>query len=131
MVMVIQYTFKIMGRTKSIYQEEICSDCLQMLVNGESNHTPEELKLFNKTLNLWKNDVDPYVPAGPVMEDGEVEFSNSKCILCDCLPGKRHLYHFIHTHDAPMRYRHAKAMMFMIVVFLVLMLLVNLMEGTL
>lgn len=80
----------------NIYAQSICADCLQMLANGESDHSPQELEHFQKVLHEWvgKN----YIPAGQVTdENGNCEpyFSWHRCDLCDGLPGNRYDFNFI------------------------------------
>ena len=80
---------------KNVYIQNICLNCLQLLVNGESDHTEEELNMFNTTLDKWQK--DKYIPAGMNMaesENYEPFFSWSKCDLCDGLAGDRYEYNF-------------------------------------
>ena len=77
---------------KNIYKQEICPECLQLLVNGESEHTPEELIQFNKTLDKWYK--ENYIALGP-SNDNEAYFSWLNCDLCNSLPGNRFEYDFI------------------------------------
>ena len=76
---------------KQVFQQEICSNCLQLLVNGESDHTETELNKFYETLDKWST--DKYVPAG-LSDNMESFFSWHKCDLCDSLPGDRYEYNF-------------------------------------
>ena len=76
---------------KEIYVQEICENCLQLLVNGESDHTPEELKTMEKTLQDWQK--NSYIPAG-LADNMEPYFSWQKCELCNSLPGTRYEYNF-------------------------------------
>jgi hypothetical protein len=81
---------------KNIYIQNICGDCLQMLVNNESNHEPQELEQYHKTLDQWYN--DNYTECGPNYDDnGNIEpfFSWHHCDICDGLPGMRYEYNFI------------------------------------
>ena len=74
-----------------VYQQSICGDCIQMLANGESNHTPEELARMESTLAKWAK--ENYEPAG-LIEDCEPSFSWNKCDLCNGLAGDRFEYNF-------------------------------------
>ena len=74
-----------------VFTQNICSDCLQLLVNGESNHSEEELKQFNQTLTEWSK--LKYVPAG-LSDNEESFFSWSKCDICNQIAGDRHEYNF-------------------------------------
>lgn len=75
----------------AIYTEEICENCLQWLVNNESDHTKLEFEEMQKTLKVWAQ--DKYVPAG-LCDISEPFFSHSRCILCNCLAGTREDYYF-------------------------------------
>jgi hypothetical protein len=77
-----------------VYQQNICSNCLQMLVNGESDHTEEELTTMGNTLNEWSK--TGYTPAG-LSDNMESSFSWHKCDLCNCLAGDRYEYNFFQT----------------------------------
>lgn len=74
-----------------VYQEEICTDCLHALVNGESDHTEEEENRMIKVLEKWQT--QNYVPAG-LADNLEPFFSHTRCILCNSLPGDRYEYNF-------------------------------------
>jgi hypothetical protein len=78
-------------KNKEVYQQNICNNCLQMLVNGESDHTEEELSTMNKTLDNWAK--DKYIPAG-LSDNLEPSFSWHKCDLCDGLAGDRYEFNF-------------------------------------
>lgn len=77
---------------KNIYKQIICPNCLQLLVNGESNHTEKELTEINNTLDLWAK--DKYYPIG-MADTLTPYFSWSKCELCNGLAGDRYEYNFI------------------------------------
>jgi hypothetical protein len=79
-------------KTMKTYTEHICPDCLMMLCNGESDHTKEELKHMEETLEKWAT--DDYVPGG-LTENTEPFFEYSNCILCHSLPGDRYEYYFL------------------------------------
>ena len=74
-----------------VFTQSICSDCLQLLVNGESEHSEQELKTFNDTLSKWAE--SKYIPAG-MSDNDESFFSYSKCDLCNQMAGDRHEYNF-------------------------------------
>ena len=78
-----------------VFQQSICTDCLQLLVNGESDHAPEELVRMNKTLAQWAD--SKYVPAGMHTDENgncEPSFSWHRCDLCNGLAGDRYQYDF-------------------------------------
>jgi hypothetical protein len=74
-----------------VYQQSICEDCLQELVNGESGHTDKEANKMNETLNRWFG--ENYEPAG-MNDDMESFFSWRRCDLCDQKAGNRYKYNF-------------------------------------
>jgi hypothetical protein len=76
----------------NLYIQNICSECLQKLVNDEGDHMPEELERFEKTLKKWAKEL--YYPAG-LTDNTEPSFSWSKCDLCNTLAGDRYEYYFI------------------------------------
>ena len=78
-------------KTVKVYQQEICSDCLQLLVNNESNHTETELKSFHSTLENWAK--QKYVPAG-LSDNMEPFFSWKCCDVCGQIAGNRYEYNF-------------------------------------
>ena len=81
----------------NIYEQEICSNCLQALVNGQGMHTADELCALSETLEQWSG--ENYRPSGPT-DDMEPFFSHRKCDLCGALPGDRYYYYFAdHNQD--------------------------------
>ena len=79
-----------------VYKQKICTDCLLMLVNGESDHSEEELKRMDKTLEEWAK--DGYTPAGMATDKNgncEPSFSWRRCDLCGQIAGDRYEYNFI------------------------------------
>ena len=84
-------TIHIKSQKYEVYQQEICPACLHLLVNGESDHTPEELREFKATLDQWAK--EKYYPAGKTQQT-ESYFSCSKCDLCNGLAGDRFTYNF-------------------------------------
>lgn len=79
-------------KTKNVYIELICSDCLQELVNAEPREDEKFSRNMRTTLSKWaKNN---YVPAG-LTENMEGGFSWGPCILCGDLPGTRYEYNFL------------------------------------
>lgn len=77
-----------------VFQQNICPDCLQLLVNGESNHTEEELKNFNSVLTEWAK--TGYIPAG-LADNMEPFFSWKTCDICGQIAGIRYEYNFFQT----------------------------------
>ena len=77
-----------------VFQQNICSDCLQLLVNNESEHSEEELNTFNKTLSDWNK--TGYIPAG-LADNMEPFFSWSSCDVCNQIAGMRYEYNFFQT----------------------------------
>jgi hypothetical protein len=77
-----------------VFQRNICLDCLQLLVNGESDHSEEELTQFNHTLELWAK--TGYIPAG-LSDNSEPFFSHNNCDICNQMPGNRYEYNFFQT----------------------------------
>jgi hypothetical protein len=80
---------------KSIHIQNICPNCLQWLVNNESQHTEQEKNKMNETLANWAK--EKYYPLAPNFEGDfyESSFSHNHCDLCDCLPGERYEFNFI------------------------------------
>ena len=76
-----------------VFTQNICSDCLQLLVNGESEHSEKELEAHNKTLTDWAK--LKYFPAG-LSDNTERFFSWSDCDVCGQIAGDRYEYNFIH-----------------------------------
>lgn len=76
-----------------VFQQNICSDCLQLLVNGESDHSESELKQFNETLKQWE--LTGYIPAGTT--ELESFFSHNSCDICNQIAGTRYEYNFFQT----------------------------------
>lgn len=74
-----------------VYNQQICNDCLQLLVNGESDHTEKELNTFNKTLLGWSK--LNYFPAG-LSDNEEGYFSHRNCDICGQIAGQRNDYNF-------------------------------------
>ena len=75
----------------NIYIQNICSDCLQYLVNNENYHTNEETERMIKTLMQWGK--TKYYPSG-LTDNTEPSFSHCKCDLCNGLAGDRFEYYF-------------------------------------
>lgn len=78
-------------KKNNVFQQQICDNCLQMLVNGESDHTDHELNKMNETLDNWQK--DKYIPAG-MSDNMEPFFSWHHCDLCNSLAGNRYEYNF-------------------------------------
>lgn len=74
----------------NLHKQYICENCLQLLVNGESNHSEDELHTFNVKLNNWKQQY--YVAVG-LTENNEPSFSWKSCDICETKAGNR--YEFI------------------------------------
>jgi hypothetical protein len=77
---------------RNLYKQEICSDCLQYLVNDESYHSEQEKETMNETLLNWNN--QKYFPVGTSDQLDEPFFSSHRCDLCGSLPGNRFIYFF-------------------------------------
>ena len=78
-----------------VYQQNICSDCLQLLVNGESEHSEKELITFHSTLENWSK--TGYTPAG-LSNNQESFFSWKCCDVCGQIAGDRHEYNFFQNN---------------------------------
>lgn len=76
---------------KTVYIQNICTNCLQWLVNNESDHTEEEKQTMFNTLDQWSK--DKYIPAG-LSDNLEPSFSWHTCDICHALPGDRYEYNF-------------------------------------
>jgi hypothetical protein len=76
---------------QELFIQHICNNCLQLIENGESDHTEAELKEYNKTLDKWSK--RNYIPAG-LTDESEPYFDWHYCDLCHCLPGDRYDYYF-------------------------------------
>ena len=73
------------------FTQDICSDCLQYLVNNEHrSDSVEEAKMI-ETLSEWNKEC--YGPLG-LDEDCEPFFSPCKCDLCNQIAGDRFKYVF-------------------------------------
>ena len=76
----------------NVFAHAVCYDCLQLLVNGESDHTKHQLAVFHQTLKTWSE--QKYTPLG-IGENIEPYFLYSQCDICDGLAGDRYEYYFI------------------------------------
>ena len=75
---------------KNQFIQEICEDCLHLLVNGESDMMEEKNKsIFVQTMVKWH--LQNYKPI--TYQSLNHFFSHYNCDICECLPGTR--YNFI------------------------------------
>lgn len=76
-----------------IYTQQICTDCLQYLVNNESYHSDKEFNTMLETLTKWAK--TGYTHLGMTDTEHESYFSHNHCDLCNGLAGNRIDYNFI------------------------------------
>lgn len=79
-------------KTIEIHVQQICGNCLQLLVNDESEHTEKELNEFHSVLERWRKELN-YIPLG-LTDNNEPYFTGQKCDLCDALPSHVYEYNF-------------------------------------